>query len=426
LNQHDNMTSSLSPRLLYFDTWRRMPRPTAYPGLLTIQVTSACTPGGQSEIRATIRKTQLLLEIMRRRRNLVKRAARYFQAIGMKRTLAKVRSNVLAYHNQSCNTVAAMAGVVVESGNGDEVNLGSRVAGYRTGHPFYADLVLIHPKQVTVIPAGLSNEDAATVFYYALALEAMHRLGDTSFPTAPIICGDTLPCLLLRQLLADIKQDCLWLPNPDGKYGSQVETLINKGSQVVIGSEGWYDKLGKKVFDKQVYLMGLNADAFGVSEWDELKSKWIGLPHADVCNLNIFSRLPLQLPSYLDRIGIHEALLDMSKRHWSPGAFLTKYDVAEGKEGHKLSLNIGYSLTGSNGRESNGRLVVRKETKSIARNGLLRVGFIGLGMWARGNLIPFLLKDHRARIVMGADQDPVRLQQAADLFNIRNISSDPK
>ena len=46
-------------------------------------------------------------------------------------------------------------------------------------------------------------------------------------------------------------------------------------------------------------------------------------------------------------------------------------------------------------------------------------------MWARGNLIPFLLKDHRVRIVMGADQDPVRLQQAADLFNIPIISSDP-
>ena len=80
---------------------------------------------------------------------------------------------------------------------------------------------------------------------------------------------------------------------------SQVENLISKGAQVVIGSKKWCDKLGKRVFDKQIYLMGLNADTFRVSEWDELKSNWIGLPHADACNLNIFSRLPLDLPPYL-------------------------------------------------------------------------------------------------------------------------------
>jgi hypothetical protein len=105
---------------------------------------------------------------------------------------------------------------------------------------------------------------------------------------------------------------------------------------------------------------------------DQLKSNWIGLPHADACNLNIFSHLPLDLPPYLSGKGIGEALLDMGKRHWSPGAFLTKFDVAEGKEGHKLSLNIGYSLTGSNGKKSDDRLVVRKENKVEARKGFLR------------------------------------------------------
>jgi NADPH:quinone reductase-like Zn-dependent oxidoreductase len=88
--------------------------------------------------------------------------------------------------------------VVVEKGNGDSTNLASKLAGYRTGHPFYADLVLIHPEQVTVIPAGLSNEDAATVFYYALALEAMNRLGNASLSAVPLICGDTIACLEQR------------------------------------------------------------------------------------------------------------------------------------------------------------------------------------------------------------------------------------
>lgn len=426
MNQNCQIYSATGMKMLYFDTWRRSPSPVSYPGCLTVQILSACTPGGQEGIRNGAGRTELFRDILKYRRRALKRAFRYFQAIGARRTLAKIRSNMLAYQSQLGQTVAAIAGVVVETGNADSNNLGPKVAGYRTGHPLYADLILVHPDQVSEIPAGVSVEDAATASHYALALEAKNRLGNDSLSAVPLICGDTLPCLLLKQLLADANQDSCWLPKPSDKNSSRAEGLINKGSQVVIGSEKWSDKLGKRVFDKQVYLMGLNADAFKVSEWDGLKSNWIGLPHADSCNLNIFSRLPLDLPPYLNSKGIGDALWDMSKRHWSPGAFLAKYDVEGGKVGHKLCLNIGYSLASSNGMGSNGRVVVRKETKAGARNGLLRVGFIGLGMWARGNLIPFLLKDHRVQIVMGADRDPVRLQQAADLFDIPMVSSDPK
>jgi predicted dehydrogenase len=331
----------------------------------------------------------------------------------------------MAYHGQLCQTVAAITGVVVETCNGDSFNVGSRVAGYRSDHPLYADLILVHPDQVCEVPDGISPEDAATVFYYALALEAMNRLESTSPLAIPVICGDTLPCLLLKQLLSDANQGSVWLPRPGAGCFSRAEDLINKGSQAIIGSEQWYYKLGKRVFDKRVHLMGLNADMFRVSEWEGLRSNWIGLSHADACNLNIFSRLSLDLPPYLSRKGIGEALLDMSKRHWSPGAFLTKHDVPEGEEGRKLSLNIGYSLTSSNGMGSNGRVVVRKENRAGARNDLLRVGFIGLGMWARGNFIPFLLRDSRVRVIMGVDQDLIRLQQAADLFDIPIISTNP-
>ena len=196
-------------KLLYFDTWRRSPSPVSYPGCLTVQVLSACTPGGQEGIRNGAGRIELFRDIFKYRRRALKRAFRYFQAIGARRTLAKVRSNMLAYQSQLGQTVAAIAGVVVETGNADSANLGSKVAGYRTDHPLYADLILVHPEQVSEIPAGIASEDAATVFYYALALEAMNRLENASLSAVPLICGDTLPCLLLRQLLSDTKQDCL-------------------------------------------------------------------------------------------------------------------------------------------------------------------------------------------------------------------------
>lgn len=412
-------------KLLYFDRWRVSPRPVSFPGCLTVEVLDACTPGGENGILGIAEHFELFRNILKYRRRALKRAFRYFQVIGGRRTLAKIRSNVLACQSQLGQSVAAIAGVVTEVHGNGQPSAGSKVAGYRTDHPLYAELVLVHPDQVTDIPEGVSMEDAATVFYYALALEMSKRIDDISRSTSPIVCGDTLPCMFLRQFLRDMGKECLWVERPDRKNISKIENAVRKGALVVAGTKRWFERLNKDLLKKRIYLMGLNAEMLAVPEWNELKPRWIGVPHSAVCNVNIFSQLPLELPPYLCSKGLQEALLDMTERKWSPSAYLTKYDASGAEEGDEISLATCYSIIGTKRLNCDGRVVVRGKSIGDRGGGILRVGFIGLGMWARGNLIPFLLRDKRVRLVIGADQDPIRLQQAADLFGIPAISSDP-
>ena len=411
-------------KLLYFDTWCETPAPISFPGCATVQVLSACTPGGQADIRAEASKASILWDIFQRRRRVLKRALRYVQAIGTKRTLAKVRSNVLLYQNQLHNTIAAVAGVVMEVEGYDGLCAGSIVAGYRTGFPLYADILLLHPEQVVEVPTGILPEDAATVFYYAIALETFKRLeSDGASSRSIIICGDTLPCRLLNQFLIDVKGNAKILLQPTNKSLSYFQAVTGKGGIAIIGSQRWYKFLRGQSKD-QTYFMGLSSDHLPLQEWQELKSNWIGLPHSAQHNLNIFSRLPLDLPEYLGRKGLHVALLDMSKRTWASSSFLSSYNLSDREGSKTLDLRVAYSFRGGVSASQDTH-TVRRLSPAHKSNPLLRIGFIGLGLWARGNLIPFLLRDPRVQLVMGVDRDPIRLHQSADLFHIPIISTDP-
>jgi predicted dehydrogenase len=427
VNQNDETYTAAGMKMLYFDTWRRSPSPLPFPGCVTVKVLHACTPGGQDHIRARVSKIELLRQIFQARRRMLKRAFRYLQAIGGKRTLAKVRSNVLEYQSQLLRTVAAISGVVVETGGVDGVDLGSIVAGYRVGHPLYADFMLLHPEQMTQVPSGCCPEDAAALLYYGMASEAFNRIKHEhgSLRTV-VLCGDTLPCRLLETLFRDARiQVEVFLETTPESLGL-VKKAIERGNPVVIAKREWHRALKETLPEGLAYLVGLTAEDYPEDEWKSLESHWIGLPHPDVRNLNIFSRLPLDLPEYLNQRGLHQAIGDMVRRGLSSKALLPQHDVSETPKGDKLPLDKPCCLKGSNHAKPDDRVVLRETKGSAEKVDVLKVGFIGLGMWARGNLIPFILKDHRLRIVVGADQDPVRLQQAADLFNIPIISSDPQ
>ena len=417
-------TNNNGMRLLYFDTWRRSPTPVSYPGCVTVQVLNACTPGGQGGIRSEAGRIKVLRDILGRRRRVLNRTLRYFQAIGGRRTLAKIRSNVLAYQSQLSDTVAGVSGAVKEVGGCSGVSLGSIVAGYRTSHPLYADFVLLHPDQVVEVPNGVQPDDAATVYDYALALETSNRLqNDLADSHQIMICGNTLVCRLLERFLTDSGKEFESIAEATRKSRSYLLDVVKKRGTVAIGDFNWFLDHKEQLTEKMTYLVGLNADILSPGEWEKVRGNWIGLPHSALHNLSVFSRMPLGLPSYLNSKGLRAALLDMKKRNWKPSDFLKPYSVNEVAEESRVPLKRAHCFRASNVNSGRNTIVRRAEPRVSGKKPCLPVGFIGLGMWARGNLIPFLLKDSRVRLVMGVDQNPIRLQQAADLFDIPIIST---
>lgn len=412
-------------KVLYFDTWRKTPEPLPFPDCVTVRVLSACTPGNQAHISTQVSKTVLFKEILRRSRRALKRALHYSKAIGTMRLAAKVRSNILEYQSHLFGTVASVSGIAAEADGDCMISRGTRVAGFRKGYPLYADLLLLHHEQTVEVPDAVSHEDAATVFYYALALKAFNRIhNDCDIDIPVVVCGDNLCCRILRQLLTDSHREVKYFAEWNNNLLFSARTLIRKGGITVIGNQMCHQFLTGQLADGQIYYLGLNADNLQPKEWQELESNWIGLPHSSCRNLNIFSRIPIETPEYINRKGLQDALLDMSGREWSPSSFLMPYAVKDAKEGTRLSLEQAYSFTGNNTAQKKESIISRKAHVEISKQ-FLRVGVAGLGLWARGNLIPFLLKDSRVRLVMGADRDPIRLHQAADLFDIPLICCDP-
>jgi predicted dehydrogenase len=413
-------------KILYIDTWRTTPDPISLPGLIKVRVLSASTPGSQGNSRIGSSSVGTFVHLLQYRRKALKRAWRYSQAIGIRRTLAKVRSNVLAYQGQLEGTVASVTGIVKELHGAETLKAGSLVAGYRSGHPLYTDIILLHPEQMVEIAPEVPSEDGATVFHYAIALDACNRLSNERSSLHPvIICGATLCCFLLKQLLSDRGIDTTSFEDPGKKSVSEIQVWRKKGAVTVVGTLSWFNLLKQYVGRDNTYYLALNTEYLTSAEWIGLERNWIGLPHSELRNVNIFSGLPLEVPEYLKCEGLKMAILDMQKRAWKPSTFLTPYDTAEDEEGQTVPSNAAYSLKGRDFLGKEETVVHRKKVPSRYGKDLLRVGFIGLGMWARGNLIPFLLRNSRVRLVMSADQDQIRLHQAADLFDIPIICTDP-
>lgn len=412
-------------KFLYFDTWRSTPPPVPYQGCVNVRVLKACSAGDQSSVKAAMRKRVLFSHILKRSKKTLKRAFRYSQAIGIARTLAKVRSNVLAHQSKALNTMAAISGNVLPNDGAIFLNGVSTVAGYRSGHSLYADIITMHPDQIVSVPPGMSMEDASTVVYYSMALEGMNRIGNEGAEGMHIlILGGGLHCKFLERFLLDAHHDITSIASPDDKQVSSANSFLRKGGTVVVGNDHWFQAISRNGFSKQIYFLGLDADNMRPFEWTEIRDSWIGLPHSELHNTNIFSRIPLDLPGYMIGEGFGKAFSDMASRSWKPASLLTPYNVGEAGEGQEVDLGKAFCFSGTSGTGDSSWAVERRAAPRPKRP-FLNIGIIGLGLWARGNLIPFLLKDPRIKLVAGADQDPMRLQQAAELFDIPILYSDP-
>lgn len=415
-------------KILLLDTWKKTPAPSAnYPDCLILKTLAATTGGDQGNVQREASGMNLFVSIMRRSFNSVRRAVAYARMIGLKRTIAKIQSNLLSYRAQLFQSHASVVGRVIDNGGDNRFPIGSLRAGFRFDCPAYLDRVLVSAEQTAAVPAGLEPENAAAIFHYALALEAASRIGDMQKTGQTIvICGNTLPCLFLLRMLADSGQPATHFPCPDTKAVAEVKANLKENVIVMIGGSGWMDLFMDLLENEHIYFMGLSAEKLSDQNWAALKNRWIGFPPSGIHQLNIFSRLPLETPSYLKQKSLEDALTDMCRRTWKPKDFMTLVEVSQTREGSRLSLDDACCFVSSDDENSNDKsTIITRTPLKVASNDKINIGIIGMGMWMRGNLIPFLLKDERVRITIAADMDSVRLIQGAELFNIPLISSNP-
>jgi predicted dehydrogenase len=405
-------------RLLLFDTWTEAPDPPDFPGLLTVRIDGAVMPGGQRDVRLDPSPMVMAVEMARRGRRLVKRAIRYAGSIGAGRTLSKVRSNLLAYQVRRGDTLCAFAGTV-DSSSDARYPIGLRVAGWRATHPLWADRLLAHPDALAPVPPGVSPASAAQAYYLALAAEAVRRIPRTA--GSVLVLGEGLTAIRLAELLRADGREVERLEGTGRRGVGAARDGLVAGRSIAVCHRSWLEAMPDLATGQGTVMVGLPDRSLPPEGWQAAADRWIGLPHPDLRRTNIFGSQPLELPGFLGSAGLASALEPLRSGGGAAGEALP--EVTPGSAGRILldrpALIVSTPLPPPVARQ------VRRREASPEGGEKLRVGFVGLGMWARGNLIPFLLKDPRVRLAMAADFDPVRLLQGASLFDIPRIAADP-
>jgi predicted dehydrogenase len=313
----------------------------------------------------------------------------------------------------------AFAGRVVWSDDGG-FPPGAKVAGYRSPHPLHADLILAHPCQVVRLPEDLDPRRGALVFHLALAREAWRRLrGDGP---VVIVAGRGLAGDLIGAM-AQGEGRVVQRLTETGGWCDVRETASRGGARLVLVHRDFLPEGVHGAVSVPALLVGLAAEAFPSTAWRSMADRWVGLPHAQVANVDVHSGLPLDLPPYLDSRGLALALEWLREERGGHGSPLPQEEVGAVCARGRMDLRLPLTLVAEASPGGSAAIVGSLPDEGKART--LRVGLIGLGMWARGNLVPILARDPRVRLVMAADQDPVRLLQGADLFRIPAISADP-
>jgi len=99
-------------------------------------------------------------------------------------------------------------------------------------------------------------------------------------------------------------------------------------------------------------------------------------------------------------------------------------NAGDAKKEIKLSLNLATEIGFQMALNRNEEQFTRKKETRVGKDAVLKVGFIGLGMVGQGKSDPFHEGTTVPKIVMGADQDPIRFNRRGSI-NIPMISSDP-
>jgi predicted dehydrogenase len=407
-------------RLLYYDRWVEAPPPAPLAGCVTVRVLSASTPGLQSEVRAKLGRVEQIAGLLSQSGRLARSTVRHLRTYGVKKTLRSVQSHARHFHLKRLRTLSSVAGVVVDENLVDRP--GPIVAGYRYDGPLGADFLTLHPSQFSTVPQGLAVEDAATVFYYAIALAAAERLRELK-ASVVVVYGTSLHCLILHDLLS--QSDCRVVPfSGDQDQLANATRALEAGAFLVVGHSAGREAFSRWIDTERSLYVGIAADQFTAQQWIEREARWIGLPHSEVRNLHISSGLPLETNAALQTTGLARALEHMRSSAIRPASHAAATDVARDCFGQSVDLSVPRVLAFQ--RSESARVVRTGYVRSIADTRQVRVAAIGLGSWGTETLFPLVGNHPRARIVLGVDRNPLQLQYAAGLLRLPALASDPQ
>lgn len=386
------------------------------------------------------------------RPDLVRRVVRNVQRDGLMPTIAKVLSKLdtpipLGY---------SLAGVVLETGrNAGGLQAGDRVACAGAGFANHAEFNVV-PKNLTVrIPDSVSFEDASFATLGAIALQGL-RLSTPTIGERFVVMGLGLIGLITVQLLK--ANGCHVLgydPNPartalalqmgadlavseglaecaqgfSGGYGADAVVLTASAkSSEPLNVAAEISRLKGRIVVVGMVGMTLDREPFYKRELDLRMSMSYGPGRHDPSYELSGNDYPLAYVRWTERRNL-EAFLDLiAAGKVTPQTLITHrfaiadaeqaYGVMEKGEPHLAMLLTYHEQQAAPLRE------IAKAKPQIAP-GSTRIGFIGLGNYAKALLLPAIKKDKSATLVRVATSTGISAGHAGEKHGFATVATDP-
>jgi polar amino acid transport system substrate-binding protein len=424
------------------------------PGVLVATAYSLISPGTE---RAALElgKSSVLGKALRRP-DLVRKVLENFRREGFWQTFRKVQQqlDVARALGYSC------AGIVLETCDSDHLQPGDRVACAGTDAATHSEINFVPRNLCVRVPEGVSLEEAAFVTLGGVALHAVH-LSQTAIGEDVAVLGLGPVGLLLAQLLRaagcrvagfDLRLDRLAMAQQlgiervaDANPASMEETLrrwkvpagfscvfvaaASTGSapvewavqaaadraKLVIVGDVRTDFPRAACYAKELTIV--YARSYGPGRYDPLyEQHGVDYPRAYVPwtlgrNLAVFLELVARGQVQVAPLITHRFRIDQAERAYeivtsnveSSVGVLLEYPVAERKPAPTLPL----------------------APLPARRSGILSVGFIGAGSYARSYLLPVLKRHARVRLVTVATAHGITARKVAEEFGFARCTTDP-
>jgi len=392
------------------------------------------------------------------RPDLVRRVIRNVQRDGLRPTVEKV----LAKLDTPIPLGYSLAGAVVEVGRKvTGFAVGSRVACAGAGVANHAELNAVPKNLVVPIPAGVSDEDASFVTLGAIALQGV-RLAAPTLGERVLVMGLGLIGLLTVQLLK--ANGCRVLgfdPNPErtalalklgadavasaealreqaagftGGHGADaVIVTASTASSEPLNVAAEVSRLKGRIVVVGQVGMTIDREPFYKRELELKLSMSYGPGRHDPAYEQDGQDYPFAYVRWTEQRNMAAFLDLVADGKVTPSALVThRFSIAEAEDAYALmekgephlGILLGYPDVAA-------AIIVRRIERagtapSTARSGPTGIGFIGLGNYAKGVLLPALTRAGDVRLTTVATATGISAGSAGERHGFAAIATDPR
>lgn len=431
-----------------------VPAPRAGAGSVLVATEASLISSGTEKQLIDLAKASLAGKAMARP-DLVRRVICNVQRDGLKPTFDKVFAKLetpipLGY---------SIAGRVIEAGrNATGISVGDRVACAGAGLANHAEINAVPKNLVVPVPAGVSARDASFVTLGAIALQGV-RQAQLTLGERVVVMGLGLIGLLTVQLLKASGCHVLGFdPNGEraelaGRLGADI-AVAGGLAEAVAGFTGGYgadaviltastksseplnqaaeiSRLKGRIVVVGLVGMTIDREPFYKRELDLRLSMSYGPGRHDPNYELSGNDYPLPYVRWTEQRNMASFLDLVAEGRVTPSALVTHtFDIAQATDAYAVMENgephLAMVLTyPAVGEISAVERRIERRPVTEARGGENNVGFIGLGNYARGVLLPALKKEAGVRLAVVVTATGISASNSAQKHDFAAAATDP-